>query len=104
LSLPDLVPVSLAAEYLGCSIATVNRRIRSGALRAVDISSPGAGQPTRRIPRDSLEALLKPIERKPAANPFAAALAELVAAAPRLTDEQAARIGDILRGGGEGDA
>lgn len=97
--LPDFVPVRAAAKYLGCSVATINRRIESGALEIVDISGPGALRPMRRIRRESLEAMLRPVE--PPSQSFATTLADLVAAAPSLTDEQARRIGEILRAGGE---
>lgn len=96
-ALPDFVPVRAAARYLGCSIATVNRRIETGALAVVDISGPGAQRPMRRIRRESLEALLRPVE--PPREPFTTAMADLFAAAPRLTDEQASRIAEILRAG-----
>lgn len=95
--LPDFVPVRAAAKFLGCSIATVNRRIESGVLEVVDISGPGAKRPMRRIRRESLEALLRPVE--PPSEPFVSTMAELFAAAPKLTDEQARRIGEILRAG-----
>lgn len=95
--LPDFVPVRVAAKYLGCSVATINRRIESGALEVVDISGPGAKRPMRRIRRESLEALLRPVE--PLSQPFTTAMADLFAAAPKLTDEQARRIGEILRAG-----
>ncbi len=100
-ALPDLVSARAAAKALGCSVATINRRIDAGALEAVDISGPGGKRPVRRIKRESLESLLRPISPKASDSPFTAALAELVSAAPRLTDEQAARIGEILRTGGE---
>ena len=90
---PDFVPVRAAAKYLGCSIATVNRRIDSGVLEVVDISGPGAKCPMRRIRRESLEALLRPVE--PPSEPFVSTMAELFAAAPKLTDEQASRIAEI---------
>ena len=96
-TLPDFVPVRSAAKYLGCSVATINRRIASGALEIVDISGPGAARPMRRIKRESLEALLRPVE--PPSEPFTSTMAELFAAAPKLTDDQATRIAAILRAG-----
>lgn len=94
--LPDFVLVRAAAKYLGCSVATINRRFESGALEIVDFSGPGARRPMGRIRRESLEAMLRPVE--PPSQSFAATLADL-AAAPSLTDEQARRIGEILRAG-----
>jgi len=58
---PRRTDARVAAKALGCSAATNNRRVDAGALEAVDINSPGGKRPVRRIKRESLEALPKPI-------------------------------------------
>lgn len=50
-------PVEVAA-ILGCSRTHVYRLMKAGALRAIDISVPGARAPKSRIRREDLDAFL----------------------------------------------
>jgi excisionase family DNA binding protein len=49
--LPDLLTIDEAADWLGCSVATVRRLVKSGELRRVKVGR------LDRIPRKALERL-----------------------------------------------
>ena len=55
----ELRTVPSAADFLGCSEMHVYRLIAAGELRAVDISSPGAGRTKTRIRNDDLAAYIE---------------------------------------------
>ena len=54
----NLMTISDAAEYLGCSTKTIRRRIAEGSIAAY--RAPGGGR-LMRIDRDQFEAALTPV-------------------------------------------
>lgn len=58
--LPALMTIRQVADYLNNHVRTIEKRVREGEIKAVDISSPGSKRPTWRIPREELLALIAP--------------------------------------------
>ena len=56
-TMPDLVTVGQAAEWLGCSVVTVRRMIAAGRLKRVKVGR------LDRVPRLALERLTSEAER-----------------------------------------
>lgn len=55
----ELFPPAEVGKRLGCSEPHVYRLIESGALRAVDISQPGARRSKTRVRSDDLSAYIE---------------------------------------------
>lgn len=58
--LPPLLTLEETAKYLGVSLATIRRRVDSGACRAVDISNPASRRAMFRVPREVVISQLRP--------------------------------------------
>ena len=58
--LPPLLRIRQAADYLNSHVRTIEKRVREGEIRAVDISGPASLRPTWRIPREEILALIAP--------------------------------------------
>lgn len=88
-STPDLLTVREAAQLLRVGPETIRRRIRDGSLPACHL-----GTRAIRIRSKDLQGLAAPV---PVAEPLEARIAQLIAEAPPLTDDQCSRIAMLVR-------